>query len=535
MGSNWYRFRVRKLGSDYSVIRDFSPSPALDWPAYQDGSYELEVAARDNDTGATALAYAIVKVNPTAISGPVVTPTNNSLVFLYSEPPCAAGQRMRVEFQGPDQVFHATPYKDCKAGSGMNFLLAGMLAETTYSARHRIDTGSQFLFGSSVSFTTGSLPKGLQTETIATPLQSATPEPVLLTSQLIGPAVAFDAAGNIIWYGPRTPYTVTRVEAGGYIWSVVEVPNGSIQQQLIRKIDLSGATVLETNASRVNEQLTAMGKRTISSFHHEARTLPDGKILALASVEQILTDVQGEGPVDVIGDMIIVFDRNLNVLWTWDTFDNLDPHRVAILKETCATAASCPPHFLSTTANDWTHGNSVQQTPDGQLLYSTRHQDWLIKISYDNGEGDGHIIWKMGKDGDFQFLSSDSFPWFSHQHDGNFEDGDPTLLDVFDNGNTRVTLLNQGYSRGMVLQIDEGNRTATPVFVLDTGLYSLALGTAERLQNGDMHFDFGYVQEAGGARSYAIESDANGNTIYGSKGMGPVYRSFRMADLYTPY
>jgi len=534
-GSVWYRFRVRKLGSDYNVIRDFGPSAALDWPAYQDGSYEMEVAARDNDSGEIALAYAIIKVNPAATNVPVVTPTANSLVFLYSEPPCPSGQRMRVEFQGPDQVPHVTPYKECKPGSGMNFLLGGMLPETLYSARHRIDTGTQFLFGSSVSFITGSVPTGLARETVPTILKSSTLEPVLLTSQLYGPAVAFDLVGNIIWYGPATPYTVTRPESGGYMWSVVEVQQGSIEQQRIRKFDLSGQAVLETNAARVNEQLTAMGKRTISAFHHEARTLPDGRILALASVEQILTDVQGPGPVDVIGDMIIVFDQNLQVVWTWDTFDNLDPHKSAILGETCGNAASCPPHYLSKTANDWTHGNSVQQTPDGQLLYSTRHLDWLIKISYNNGEGDGHIIWKMGKDGDFQFLSMDPYPWFSHQHDANFEDGDPTMLDVFDNGNTRVTLLNQGYSRGMVLQVDEANRAVTPVLVLDAGLYSIALGTAQRLQNGDMNFDFGYVVEASAVRSYALESDSSGNVAYGAKADVPIYRSVRMSDIYTPY
>jgi hypothetical protein len=130
----------------------------------------------------------------------------------------------------------------------------------------------------------------------------------------------------------------------------------------------------------VNEQLLALGKRPITSFHHEVRTLPDGKIAALAAVEQLLTDVQGPGTEDVLGDMIIVFDQALNVIWTWDTFDNLDVHRAAVLGETCP-GSGCPPYHLAETANDWTHGNSIQETPDGNLLYSSRHQDWLIKIA----------------------------------------------------------------------------------------------------------------------------------------------------------
>ena len=38
-------------------------------------------------------------------------------------------------------------------------------------------------------------------------------------------------------------------------------------------------TVLETNAARVNEQLGALGRRSICGFHHEARELPDGSIV----------------------------------------------------------------------------------------------------------------------------------------------------------------------------------------------------------------------------------------------------------------
>ena len=74
-----------------------------------------------------------------------------------------------------------------------------------------------------------------------------------------------------------------------------------------------------------------------------------------------------------------------------------------MLGETCVVAATCPPFILAPSRPmDWTHGNShFLQTPDGHLLYSSRHQDWLIKIAYDNGEGDGHIIWKLGKDGVF--------------------------------------------------------------------------------------------------------------------------------------
>ena len=226
------------------------------------------------------------------------------------------------------------------------------------------------------------------------------------------------------------------------MWGVVEDGSGDPSRELVRKFDLTGMTLLETNAGRVNEQLRAMGKREITTFHHEARTLPEGRIAVLASVEQILTDVQGPGPVDVVGDMIVVMDKDLNAIWAWDAFDHLDVHRMAVSGEKCP--AACPPLRLAATGTDWTHGNAVQQTADGNLLYSSRHQDWLAKIAYQYGSGDGHVLWRMGKDGDFNIDSTDPYPWFSHQHDGNFETADPSRLMVFDNGNTRVAAMKGG-------------------------------------------------------------------------------------------
>ena len=58
-------------------------------------------------------------------------------------------------------------------------------------------------------------------------------------------------------------------------------------------------------------------------------------------VEQVQTDVQGSArSVDAIGDMILVLDQDLRVIWTWDAFDHLDPHRLATLNEVVPGAAN---------------------------------------------------------------------------------------------------------------------------------------------------------------------------------------------------
>lgn len=528
-----HRFRVRKLGRSYQLIRDFNPAVDMDWTATaNEGTYEIEVTARDLATGDTATTSTLFQFAPRATAKEAaVSPTANALVFLYSAPACESGGRMRVTFSTENGPLTRTPYKNC-TGLTMNFHLAGMRPETNYTAFHTLDTGSEFLNSPPLAFTTGRLPGELYTNNILVSQPPATANPILLGTPLGGRPVANDLDGNVLWYGPDNISFVTRPETGGEMWALIESAGGIGSEQIVRRFDLTGMTLAETNAERVNEQLRAMNKREITAFHHEALSIPGGRVAVLADVEQILTDVQGPGPVDVLGDMILVLDKDMNVVWTWDTFDHLDVRRLAVLGEKCP--AACPPTRLSSTGTDWTHGNAIDYTPDGQLLYSTRHQDWLVKVDYSYGEGDGHVIWRMGKDGDFTFNSSDPFPWFSHQHDGNFLASDPTRLLVFDDGNTRIARAGHGNSRGQVLQVDEDNLTVTPILNADLGVYSQAVGSAQILRDGNYHFDAGFVVENGTVDAYSIEVDPTGRILYNVHTNTVLYRSFRLTDMYTP-
>ena len=83
---------------------------------------------------------------------------------------------------------------------------------------------------------------------------------------------------------------------------------------------------------------------------------------------------------------------------------------------------------MASSAHDWLHGNALELAGDGNLLYSTRHQDWIVKIDFRGGQGAGDVIWRLGKDGDFQINSSDPSPWFSHQHGPRLSPVDGTML-----------------------------------------------------------------------------------------------------------
>jgi hypothetical protein len=532
-GTLSYRFRARRTGTAFQTVRDFGPLPTLDWTASEEeGLYEIEVDVRNRDTGEDASASGLYQFASRATDGvPVISATANPLVFLYSAPACGVGSEMRVQFQSPEGFVQQTPAQPCQAEGSVNFYLAGMRAGTPYTVRHLIRTGSHLAQGPTLTLTTPDLAMQFPQYAVARSVQSES-NGILLQSTF-GDPVATDLGGNIVWFYEGGITLLTRPEPGGRFFGIYEHASLPESELFLREFDLAGMTVRETNVARINEQLAAMGRRSITGFHHEVRGLPDSKVLVLAGTEAILNEVQGEGPVDIIGDMILVLDRDLQVVWAWDGFDHLDVHRAAALGETCRSGqGGCTPVRLAEQANDWLHGNSLQLTPDGQILYSARHQDWLVKIHYDNGAGDGEVLWRLGKDGDFEIESDDPWPWFSHQHDANLESKDGIMyVTLFDNGNTRRDSNPEANSRGQVLRLDEERRVATLVLNADLGDFSSALGSAQELENGDYFFNMGFNP---GRVAESVQVAPSGEMVYSIKVAAPLYRTFRMRDLYTP-
>jgi arylsulfate sulfotransferase len=533
VGDLWFRFRAREAGGEFRTIRDYGPLSTLAWTSVDEGTYEVELSVRQPGGPEIGTAVSTVQLQSRVVGDlPAISPTSNPLVFLYSGPPCESGSA-RVQFQLAGGAVRYTPNRACAPGRSLNFYLAGLQPRASYSASIVVSDGREQTVGPALGFTTGDAPASLSGLIVAGAGTRSAPEGILLQAPLHQPPVATDSNGSLLWFGPSDLSYMTRPGEDGTFFGILEATDP--EHDVVRRFDLVGMTVQETNVARVNEQLAAFGKRTISGFHHEARPLAGGRLLVLAAVEQILSDVQGPGAVDVIGDMILVLDADLQVVWSWDTFDHLDPHRRAVLGETCLGGSGCAVHYLSADANDWTHGNSVQETLDGTLLYSSRHQDWLIKIDFRDGGGNGEVIWRLGKDGDFTYDSADSYPWFSHQHDAGYEPGSLSTITLFDNGNTRLVVDPEGTSRGQEIQLDEEHRTARLVLNASLGVKSLALGSAQKLRDGDYHFNAGFILDPTSAvnpTALSIEVDSAGSIVNSVRFLASVYRSFRVEDLY---
>jgi arylsulfate sulfotransferase len=389
---------------------------------------------------------------------------------------------------------------------------------------------------------------------------------IQLGSGTIYPDVATDLAGNIIWYYyPNDTLhadTLTRPLQNG---TFLSIENGSAWNpaatagQYLRQVDLAGNVIRETNTGVLQQELLALGatdaqacnavpkpapvgSACLGDFNHDAiqtlpptvnSTLPGPFTAVIADIEKIFPPgTQGNNtglPVDILGDMIIVLDSNWNVVWYFDAFQHdggcpvppatgpcqLDINRPAVLGETCGgNTSGCPEGLLlgpgiAPLANDWLHANSLYYWPSNfggasnDIIWSSRHQDWVMKVDYENGSpsATGEILWRMGNQGDFTWAGpTDPWPWFSHQHEVGIETNGTGVMTVFDNGNTRIAPPPIGVggspgcqpydcnSRGMALNFSEQTMDVTAALSSDLGYFSAAMGSAQLLSNGDYFF-----------------------------------------------
>ena len=530
-----YQFSVGPTGGPSQVVRDFSTSNSFTWNPMQEGSYSIQVTVKDSFSASTDESTSASYTAQSRVAGTsaVISPTSNPLVALYSAPP-SSGSSMYVQFAplGANPSWSSTAPLPIVPGESTNFLVAGMRPDTTYLMRHVLDDGTT---SAPLTFTTGSLPTNLTFPTFK--VQQAPGPGTDLTQGMIlhfgigAPVgtvdtVATDLMGNVVWYydpvANAFPSFAPTLVPGGTVLLLGghQTPTGGATK--LREVDLAGDTLRETNVDAVNAELAALGKPSIDFFSHDAERLPNGDTAVLALTPRTV-DIKRR-PTKYVGDMVLVLDQNFQVAWVWDSFAWLDTTRLPTLGEG---------------PGDWLHANSIAWSPsDGNLIVSLRAQDWVIKIDYANGAGDGHVVWRLGKGGDFTIDSSDPSPWFSHQHDARYIN-DSTIV-LFDDGNTRHDTTSSKDSRGQEWVLNEQTMTATLVVNADLGNYSSALGSAQMLPNGNLAFTSGLLASAprfqANAFGQSIEVLPDGTKTYVQQMSGlPEYRSYFESSLYIPF
>lgn len=465
-------------------------------PSGQSTTVTVTVTSKKDPTKS---ASAIVNV----VAPGTVATTANVQVALYSIAPASSGN-VSVQF-GLDTTYGLTTWTQPvpQGGGAVPIFVAGMKANTLYHMRGVVQfaDGSQFM-DADQTFTTQGIPAASLPVITTTTTAGMTPQSgVEMLQDVLGnmtfvPVLFTDLSGNVLWgYNPGPLGIVNPVKLlpnGHFLMNFSGVGgNTDGSGSTMQEVDLTGKVVWQMAAAQLNSALAAATcagcNISVVGTHHDFVMLPNGHLIVIAATQETIS-----GTV-VTGDVVIDLTQNFNssnpatVNWLWNEFDWLDVNRQPM---------SFP---------DWTHTNAVIYSSDDQnLIVSIRHQNWLVKFNYAGGTGDGHILWKMGYQGDFTLVGgTDPTDWFYAQHGPSFVTTNTTgkfSLILFDNGNDRVfpsgvTCGTTGeppcqYSTVPLLQIDEtvSPMTATLAFNPTAPTFSVFGGNAAVMNNGNVEF-----------------------------------------------
>lgn len=487
-----------------------------------------------------------------------VSGTSNPQVALYTIFPSAAGT-VTVNFGTTTAYGLKTWAVPTPIGGGPVVIeVAGMKANTTYHMQAVV----HYQDGTTVhdadhTFTTGHYSTSSKIQLTTTTSTGQTPQPGVEMVNPVGPppgeAPIFvtDLSGNVLWeYNPSDTLNGSiwlapkQLPNGNYV--AMAAPNSSLVLKtpppssnalnVVREFDLVGNTIKQITIAQLNAEMQAANYNiSLIDFSHDVTVLPNGHWLVIATTEKSVTLTGATSPTTVLGDVIIDLNTNLQPVWVWNEFDHLDVNRH-------------PENFP-----DWTHTNAVIYSPsDGDILVSMRHQNWVVKVDYNNGAGSGNIVWHLGNGGDFTLVGApDPLPtdWFTGQHG-------PSFTTVNTNGIFGLTLMDNGdfrqfpagvtcgqgsnppclYTTVPVFQINETAKTATFEFLqkVPTNLYNFFGGNAQQLANGDEEYDLCGLPGPPNAQVFEVTDDpSNPQTVWNMKMTGDyVYRAYRMPSLY---
>jgi hypothetical protein len=207
----------------------------------------------------------------------------------------------------------------------------------------------------------------------------------------------------------------------------------------------------------------------LPGLHHDVIELDNGNFLSLSYTFRDI-DYMDIGTAHVAGDLLVEITPDGQIVWEWDSFDHLDPQR----RRDGFDDVIFDPDTLEN-AHDWTHGNGlVYDAATDTVLYSMRHQDWVVQIDRATGE----ILWRLGDEGDFALTAG---TWQYHQHSPQWQ-ADGTLL-LYDNGVANPILPDpMETSRAVRYSIDTGAMTAAQEWEDEAeDFLSIIAGDADRL------------------------------------------------------
>ena len=341
-----------------------------------------------------------------------------------------------------------------------------------------------------------------------------------------GLLVAVDEAGEVVWYykSDQSVADTRRLRNGNLLYR-----SGGAGQ--LYEIDMLGNLVSEWHANRAPEDEVGTDSIHVDTetFHHEAFPTPSGNILTLSSEIRTYegyptSDTNPVAPTstaDLIGDVLVEFTRQGEVVREVKVLDLLDPYRIgynSIGNGRAGTGVFGEPGVHP--RRDWTYGNAVVSDQSGRYaIASLRHQDAVVKVDMETGE----LIWILGNHGgwgpgwqDYLLQARGDLLWPYHQHAPTITP-QGTLL-IFDNGNNRARpfeepmLPSESFSRAVEYSIDEKNMEVRELWSYggpgDEQFFARFVGDADWMpQTGNVLINYG-----------GLVSDAEDNPVVDGPG-----------------
>jgi arylsulfate sulfotransferase len=305
--------------------------------------------------------------------------------------------------------------------------------------------------------------------------------------------VALDTEGEVIWY-----YLLAARLAG-----FDRLQNGHLFYLTTDfravEIDMLGNKVREWYAARRPQgSVEGAVPVDVQTIHHQPHELPWGNFLVMTAYAKEIDDfytseTDPDAPrrkTKVMGDDIVEFNRDGSIVWNWNSFEHLDPHRIGYhVLSPYWHVRGFPDHA------DWTHGNGLcYDERDDAVLICMRNQDAIIKVDRKTGE----IRWILGDHHGWPDRLNDKLlkpegkvRWPYHMHNPKVT---PTGTILLWNNNIFQSLPFDGRpkvpphetcSRAVEYAVDEDKMTVSELWVSEEGPSS---DTCSNFAMGDVHW-----------------------------------------------
>ncbi|MBS1634301.1 MAG: aryl-sulfate sulfotransferase [Bacteroidetes bacterium] len=283
------------------------------------------------------------------------------------------------------------------------------------------------------------------------------------TSTIVPTHLILDKDGNVVYYRKLSGTTEFKIQ-----------PNGMITYNRQGKYYVMDSTFTVKDSVTTENGVLFDG--------HELQILPNGNYLLLG-YENVTMDLSsyhifngsnpGSSTATVRCNVIQELDPAKNVVFEWHCKDHY-------------SFTDVDPMWLGSTSNvDWNHANALELDADGNYLLSVRHFNEITKIK----RSDSSIIWRLGGNAN-QFTFTNDPSMFQGQHDiRRIANGHITL---FDDGSAGPPV---HAARGKEYQLNETSLTATLTwsYTENATTYSSAMGSVQRLSNGNTLVDYGIM------------------------------------------